>query len=72
MPFAVPDHVDGGQEEPVAAGVRCPDAGPQECRMSEHELGGDAALGHQPPVAVDVGEDEVEQGDPLGHCRFEG
>ena len=46
-------------------------AGPEEGRMAEDQLGRDESLGHQPAVAVDVGEDQVEEGDPLGHRRLE-
>ena len=33
----------------------------QEGRVTEDQLGGDVPLGHQPPFAVEVGEDEIEE-----------
>jgi hypothetical protein len=72
LALAVPDHIDGGQEQPVTTRVRRPDARPQEGRVAEDQLGGNVPLWHQAAVAVDVGEDEIEERDPLGHGRFEG
>src|SRR5580704_4898127 len=67
----VPYHVDCGQEEPVWTGALRGDAGPQEGGVPEYQLGGNQPAGHQPAIAVDVGDYGIEEGDPLGHGGLE-
>ena len=68
---AVAYDVDCGEEEPGNPRAVPTGAGPQECRVAEHQLCWEESLRHEPPVSVEVCGDEVEEGHALGHRLLE-
>ena len=71
LPRRRTEDVGGVEEQLVRAGDGQPVRGPEVGRAAEDQLGRDEAAADQRPRAVEVGQDQVEQGGPLPERRIQ-